>query len=91
MTLHYIVEAVEPFKLHHSTPMPYIHKVFEHLQLLWMSICLHTHTITATDISPDLGELTEIQGDVSVETIPLGYGWDSKTFQTVPHIHVIHT
>ena len=34
MTLHYIVEAKEPFKLHHSTSMPYIHKVFEHLQLL---------------------------------------------------------
>ena len=59
-----MVEAVEPFKLH-PTSMSYIYKVLEHLQLLWMEKWLHTHTITATDISsPNLGELAEILGDV---------------------------
>ncbi len=29
-----------------------------------MDIWLHTHTITTTDVSPDLGELAEIIGDV---------------------------
>ena len=58
-----MVEAVEPFKLH-PTSMRYIYKVFEHFHLLWMDIWLHTHTITTTDVSPDLGELAEIIGDV---------------------------
>ena len=44
--------------------MTYTYKVFEHLHLLWMGIWLHTHTITTTDVSPDLGELAEIIGDV---------------------------
>ena len=42
---------------------------------------------------PDLGELAEILvlGDVSVQTMPLhyGWGWGCSTFQTA-HIHVIH-
>jgi hypothetical protein len=51
--MHYaMVEAVEPFKLH-PTSMSYIYKVFEHLQLLWMGIWLHTHNITTTNISPN--------------------------------------
>ena len=51
-----MVEAVEPLKLH-PTSMPYIYKVFEHLQLLCMGIWLHTHTVITTDtISPDLEE-----------------------------------
>jgi hypothetical protein len=49
--------------------------VFEHLQLLGMGIWLSTHTVsTTTDVSPDLGELAEIQGYASVQIIPLRYG-----------------
>jgi hypothetical protein len=68
-----MVEAVEPFKLH-RTSMSYIYKVFEHLKQLWMDIWQHTHTVTSTVVSPDLGELAEILDDVSVEMIPLCYG-----------------
>jgi hypothetical protein len=46
--------------------MPYIYKVFEHLEQLWMGIWQHTHTVTTTEVSPDLGELAEILDDVSV-------------------------
>jgi len=67
-----IIEAVEPFKLH-PTSMSYIYTVFEHLKQLWMGIWQHTHTITTTEISPDLGEFIEIQDDASVEMIPLRY------------------
>ena len=67
-----MVEAVEPFKLY-PTSVPYIYKVFEHLKQLWMGIWQHTHTITTTEVSPDLGEFTEILDDVSVEMIPLHY------------------
>jgi hypothetical protein len=53
---HYgLVEAVESFKLHPSS-ISYIHKVFEHLLRLWMGIWLHTHTVTTTAASPDLGK-----------------------------------
>jgi hypothetical protein len=38
---------------------------------------------------PGLGKLAEILGDVSVQTIPLRYSWDCRTFQTASHIHVI--
>jgi hypothetical protein len=38
-----------------------------------MWIWLHIHTITTTEVSPDLGELAEILDDVSVEMIPLCY------------------
>jgi len=48
-----------------------IYKVFEHLKQLWIRIWQHTHTITTTEVSPDLGEFTEIQDDVSVEMIPV--------------------
>ena len=67
-----IVEAVEPFRLH-PTSMSYIYKVFEHLKQLWMGIWQHTHDITTTEVSPDLGEFTEILDKVSVEMIPLRY------------------
>ena len=67
-----MVEAVEPFKLH-PTSMSYIYKVFEHLKQLWMGIWQHIHTITTTEVSPDLGELAEILDDVSVEMIPVCY------------------
>jgi hypothetical protein len=70
---HYtIVEAVEPFKLH-PTSMSYIYKVVEHLKQLWIGTWQHIHTITTTEVSPDLGEFTEILDDVSVELIPLRY------------------
>jgi hypothetical protein len=69
-----MVEAVESFKLH-RTFMSYLYEVFEHCQLVWMGIWLHTHTVsTTTDVFPDLGELAEILGDASVQTIPLRYG-----------------
>jgi len=67
-----IVEAVEPFKLH-PTSMSYTYKVFEHLKQLLMGIWQHVHTVTTTELSPDLGELAEILDDVSVEMIPLRY------------------
>ena len=54
--------------------MSYIYKVFEHLKQLWSGIWQHILTITTTELSPDLGEFTEILDDVSVEMIPLRYG-----------------
>jgi len=56
-----MVEAVEPFKLH-STSISY--KVLQYLHLLWMVIWLHTHTLSTTDLSPDLGELAKIVDNV---------------------------
>jgi hypothetical protein len=53
--------------------MSFIYKVFEHLKQLWMGIWQHTHTITTTEVSLDLGEFAEILDDVSVEMIPLRY------------------
>jgi len=67
-----MVEAIEPFKLH-PTSISYIYKVFEHLQLICRAVWQHTHTITTTEVSPDLGEFTEILDDVSVEMIPVRY------------------
>jgi len=70
-----MVEAVEPFKLH-ITSMSYLYEVFEHLQLLCcIDIWMHIHSVTTTDVSPDLGEeLPKSLGDVSVQTIPLHNG-----------------
>jgi hypothetical protein len=70
--------------------MSHIYKVFEHLKQLWMGICQHTHTVTTTDVFPDLGELAEIIDDVIVEMIPLRYCLGCRTFQTASHIHVTH-
>ncbi len=67
-----ILETVEPFKLH-PISMSYIYKVFEHHKELWMGIWRHIHTVTTTEVSPDLGELVEIIDDVIVKTIPLHY------------------
>jgi hypothetical protein len=53
--------------------MLYIYKVFEHLKQFWMSIWQHTHTVTTTEVSPDLGEFTEILDDVTVDMIPIRY------------------
>jgi len=38
-----------------------------------MGIWQHIHTVTTTEVSPDLGVLAEILDDVSVEMIPLCY------------------
>ena len=57
----------------HSNLGTNIYKVFEHLKQLWMGIWQHTHTVTTTEVSPDLGELAEILDDVSVGMIPLRY------------------
>ena len=65
-----MVEAVEPFKLH-PTFMSYEYEVFEHLQMLCIDIWLHTHSVIITDLSPELGELAKMLGDVSVQTMPL--------------------
>ena len=53
--------------------MSYIYKVFEHLEQWWMGIWQHTHTVTTTEVSPDLGVFTETLDDVSVEMIPVRY------------------
>ena len=55
-----------------------------------MGIWQHTHPVTTTEVSPDLGKFTEIIDDVSVEIIPLYYHLGCRTFQTASHIHVIH-
>jgi hypothetical protein len=69
-----MVEAVEPFTLH-PTFMPYLYEVFEHLRLLCIDIWMHIHSVTTTDVSPDLGELAESLGeDTRVQTIPLRNG-----------------
>ena len=61
---HYAIgEAEEPFKLH-PTSMSYLYEVFEHLQLLCVDIWVHTHSVTITDFSPDLGEWAKSLGDV---------------------------
>ena len=57
-----MVEAVEPFKLH-ITSMSYLYEVFEPLQLLCIDIWMHTHSITTTDVPPDLVELAKSLGD----------------------------
>jgi hypothetical protein len=46
--------------------MSYIYKV---LKQLWMGIWQHTHTVTTTEVSPDLGQYSEIIDYVSVEMI----------------------
>jgi hypothetical protein len=38
-----------------------------------MGIWQHTHTVTTTEVSPDLGELAEILDDLSVEMILLSF------------------
>ena len=60
-----MVETVEPFKLH-PTSMPYIYKVFEHLEQSWMGKWQHIHTVTTTDASPDLKKFSEIIYDVNM-------------------------
>jgi hypothetical protein len=66
-----------------------------HIYGVWTSIIMstgiwqHTHTVTTTDVSSDLGKYSEVIDDVSVEMIPLCYCWGCRTFQTASHIHVI--
>ncbi len=86
---HYaLIDAVEPFKLH-PISMSNMYEVFECLLRLWMGKWLHTHTVTTTDTSPDLGKLAEILPDASVKTKPLHLYWVRKTFQTTSHVHGI--
>ena len=47
--------------------------MFEHLKQLWMGIWQHTHTVTTTEVSLDLGELAEILDVVSAEMMPVRY------------------
>jgi hypothetical protein len=47
--------------------------VFGHRKQLWMGIWQHTHTVTTTEVSSDLGEFAEILDDVNAEMIPLRY------------------
>jgi len=54
-----------------------------------MVICQHIHTVTTTDVSPDLGEFAEIIDKVNVDIILLRYHLGFRTFQTASHIHVI--
>ena len=49
-----------------------------------MGIWQHTHTITTTEVSPDLGEFAEILDDVSVEMIPLCYCEAVESFKLHP-------
>ncbi len=87
---HYaFTEAIEPFKLH-PTSMSFKYKVLEHLKQLWMEIWRHIHSVTTTEVSPELGELAEILDDVNDKTIRIRYHWGCRTFQTASHIHVIH-
>jgi hypothetical protein len=53
--------------------MSFIYKAFEHLKQFWMGIWRHIHSGTTTEVSPDLGEFTEILDDVNVEMIPIRY------------------
>jgi hypothetical protein len=53
--------------------MSFIDKVFEHLKPFWMGIWWHIHSVTTTEVSPDLGEFAEILDDVNVEMIPICY------------------
>ncbi len=69
----------------------HIFEVIECLLRLWMGIWLHIHTVTTTDTSPDLWELAEILPDASVQTMPLHFDWDYRTYQNASHVHVIHT
>ena len=70
--------------------MSYIYGVFEHLCRLWMGIWLPTHTITTTDITPDLWEL--LKSYLIQVCQPCHYTLVEavKTFQTASHVHVIH-
>ncbi len=83
------IEAVESFKLNLMSTS-YINEVFGRLLRLWMGTWLHTHTVTTTDASPDLGKLAEILPNASVQTMPLHFDWGCRTFQTEYHVHVIH-
>jgi hypothetical protein len=59
----------------HLTSILSIYIVFEHLLSMWIGIWMHTRTVTATKVSPDLdldlvcpdlGELAEILGQEHV-------------------------
>jgi hypothetical protein len=57
----------------HHISLLYMANVVEHLLLCWINIWMRTYTITTTNIDTNLGELAEIQGDVSGPKMPLRY------------------
>ncbi len=69
--------------------MAYIYEVFEDFLWLWMCIWLHIPIVTTTDTSPDLGKLPEILPDASVQTMPLGFDWGCRIFQTAFYVNGI--
>jgi hypothetical protein len=77
-----MVETVETLKLHPHSCHTYMRCLI--IFNCCIDIWLHTHAITTTDVSPDLGELAESLGDGSVQTIRLRYGWGCRTFQNAP-------
>jgi hypothetical protein len=56
-----------------------------------MGIWQHTHTVTTTEDSPDLGEFTEILDDVNVRTIPLRYRWGCIPLLCHTYIRCLNT
>ena len=83
MPLHYGWGCITPFKLH-STSTSYMDKEFKHCVLWWMNVWLRTHTMFLQIW------VSEILGDVSMQMMPLRYGWGC-IFQTAYNIQVIHT
>jgi hypothetical protein len=69
--------------------MSYIYEVFEHLQLLGMGIWMHIHSVTNTDVSPNLGYLAESLGDARVQTIPLCYRLGVAHFSMLQALKVL--
>ena len=48
----------------------------------------HSH-LTTTEVSPDLGEFTEILDDVSVEMVPLRYRLVWATAKSIYELHFV--
>ena len=83
-----MVEALEPFRLH-PTSIWYIYNVFEHLLMGWMGVWRHTHTITTTNMSPDLGELASKSWVLNLCKRCHYAMVDDRAYQTASHIHLI--
>jgi len=45
--------------------------IYKVLKQSWIGMWQHIHTVTTTDVSPDLGEFAEIIDEVNVDIIPL--------------------
>ena len=57
--------------------------MYLHLEQLCLGIWLHTHTITTTDVFPDLGELAEKLSDACVVTVGVSMQAMISTYGTV--------